>query len=102
MLFGDHDTVHREDLSRLPNPDAIPDSCELELRNAVRCPRWQIVCAIRRSSSCGDPWLSLPVFNHLPTEEPQNRSDSGAHRQSRMYPKLLRKVEVQNCIMLSA
>jgi hypothetical protein len=38
MLFGDHDTVHREDLSRLPNPDAIPDSVELELRNAVRCP----------------------------------------------------------------
>ena len=37
MLFGDHDTVHREDLSRLPNLDAIPNSCELELRNAEQC-----------------------------------------------------------------
>src|ERR1700680_2259879 len=39
MLLGDHDTAHGETLSRLPpSADAIPDSCELELRNADQCP----------------------------------------------------------------
>src|SRR5260370_42311851 len=103
MLFGDHDTVHREDLSRLPNPDAIQDSCELELRNAEQ----RSTAANSFALSVGRVTAAIPGYpsRFLTTfrpRSPKNRSDSGAHRQSRMYPKLPRKVEVQNCIMLSA
>ena len=67
MLLGDQDTAHREDLSRLPpSAYAIPDRCELELRNAEQCPTAanSFALSVGRvpAANPGCPFPFLPSF----------------------------------------